>query len=66
MSLAQALLERGRPDVVIVYLDLCSSFWKGFGARHFLKKWRRAVRRREVPDFRPNMLYGTGERGYVA
>ena len=34
MSLSRALVERDRVDVVIDYLDACSSFWKGLSARH--------------------------------
>jgi hypothetical protein len=60
MSLAQALLQHGRPDAVIEYFDLCSSFWKGRWARGSLKTWRTDVREGRMPDFKANLVYGTG------
>jgi hypothetical protein len=65
MSLAQALLQHGRTDAVIEYFDLCSSFWKWPMSLGQLNRWRTAVREGRMPDFKANIVYGTGERGYV-
>jgi len=65
MSLAQALLQRGRTDAVIEYFDLCSSFWKRLMSLGQLQRWRTDVREGRMPDFKANLVYGTGERGYV-
>jgi hypothetical protein len=65
MSLAQALVLHGRIDAVLDYLDLCS-FWKGRHARRSLVRWRDDITHGRVPDFGPNLVYGTGERGYLA
>jgi hypothetical protein len=64
MSLAQALLQHGRTDAVIEYFDLCSSFWRLMSLGR-LKRWSTDVREGRMPDFGPNLVYGTGERGYV-
>ena len=65
MSLAQALLQQGRTDAVIDYFDLCSSFWKGLASRGQLQRWRTDVREGRMPDFKANLVYGTGELGDV-
>jgi hypothetical protein len=65
MSLAQALVQHGRTDAVIEYFDLCSSFWKRLMSRGELQRWRTDVREGRMPDFKANLVYGTGERGYV-
>jgi hypothetical protein len=64
MSLAQALVLHGRIDAVLDYLDLCS-FWKGRHAPRSLVRWQDDITHGRVPDFGPNLVYGTGERGYV-
>jgi hypothetical protein len=65
MSLAQELLQAGRTDAVIAYFDLCSSFWGPISSFGRLKRWRTDVHEGRMPDFGPNLVYGTGERGYV-
>jgi hypothetical protein len=65
MSLAQALLQHGRTDSVIEYFDLCSSFWKRPMSLGQLKRWRTDVREGRMPDFKANLVYGTGQCGYV-
>jgi hypothetical protein len=65
MSLAHALLQHGRTEAVIGYLDLCSSLWKGRMARRSVERWRDEIADGHIPDFGPNLIYGTGERGYV-
>jgi hypothetical protein len=61
MSLAQALLEHGRTDAVIEYFDLCASFWKWPWSLGQLKRWGTDVREGRMPDFKANLVYGTGE-----
>ncbi len=52
MSLARALLLRGRQQVVLEYFDKCSSFWGR------LAEWRADVEAGEMPNFRANLRYG--------
>jgi hypothetical protein len=51
MELARELLGRGERDVVLRYLERCSSFWK-HGAEQ-LSRWAAAIERNEAPDFGP-------------
>lgn len=60
MTLAKALLERGRRKAVLEYFRECASFWQMHDDR--LVGWTREVRARKIPDFGPNLLYG-GSRG---
>ncbi len=52
MVLAGELLARGERDVVLEYLEKCSSFWQ-YGA-DYLSRWAGAIERGETPDFRPS------------
>lgn len=58
MSLALALLRRGRSDSVLEYFDLCGRFWDP--TLSDLAKWEATVRRGKIPDFGANVVYGTG------
>ena len=51
MVLASDLLDRGERDVVLRYLERCSSFWK-HGAEE-LSQWAAAIERGVTPDFGP-------------
>ncbi len=51
MVLARELLARGERDVVLDYLQRCSSFWQ-HGADQ-LSRWARAIERGKTPDFGP-------------
>lgn len=65
MSLAEELLEMGRSDAVLEYLELCRAFWcpegepgRGAdGARRTLETWIFLIREGRVPDFGPNLVY---------
>jgi hypothetical protein len=50
MVLARELLRRGERDVVLRYLERCSSFW-AYGAE-WLARWASTIERGETPDFR--------------
>jgi hypothetical protein len=52
MLLARELLSRGERDVVLRYLERCSSFWEHGAER--LARWASAIERGETPDFRPH------------
>jgi hypothetical protein len=52
MVLARELLDRGQRDVVLRYLERCSSFWEHGAER--LARWASAIERGETPDFRPH------------
>jgi hypothetical protein len=61
MSLALALLRRGRTEAVQEYFRLCSAWWD---PRYCdIPKWEASVRAGEIPDFGNNLVYGTG--GYA-
>lgn len=53
MILAKELLEKGKKDVVLEYLELCKVFW-GLD-RGQLKKWMVTVNDGRIPDFGANL-----------
>jgi hypothetical protein len=55
MKLAQDLLAIGDYEAVLVYFDLCSSFWKMGHER--LERWRNDLAENRVPNFGPNLVY---------
>jgi hypothetical protein len=65
MALAEELLEMGRRDAVLEYLELCRAFWcppgaEGPGAdraRRTLQTWIFLIQEGRVPDFGPNLVY---------
>jgi hypothetical protein len=65
MRLAEALLQLESRVVVLEYLEACKAFWtvewesqnQTFKAVDKLEAWSLAVRRGEIPDFRPNNRY---------
>ncbi len=57
MSLARDLLTIGRQEVVLTYLDLISRFWYKLFSFFKVRKWRRVVKRGEIPDFGANLQY---------
>lgn len=52
MSLARALLLRGRDEAVLGYFDRCALFWGQ------LPLWRADILAGEMPRFGPNLIYG--------
>ena len=52
MDLAKGLLERGKVDVVVRYLELCAEFWNTERAMARLAKWTALAKAGEIPDFR--------------
>lgn len=52
--LAKQLLERGERETVIEYFDLCAKFWELDKGR--LERWKDAVRRGAMPDFKYGRL----------
>jgi hypothetical protein len=60
MTLAAALLRRGRNEPVLEYFRECATFWQGDPDR--LADWQKIVQQGGVPDFGPNLAYG-GSRG---
>lgn len=57
MSLAKELLEIGEDKIVIEYIELCEKFWKKILSRKKLRKWKRAITKSEIPDFKGNLIY---------
>lgn len=57
MSLAKELLERGRRDAVLVYLEKCGQFWDPGPGGPDLNQWKRDVEEGRIPDFGSNLLY---------
>ena len=53
MFLAKELLERGRREVVVEYLDLTAKFWQASMGR--LDKWKASIAAGETPDFGPSV-----------
>lgn len=60
MSLALALLRRGRVAPVLDYFGLCSSFWDPTCSK--LHNWEATIQRGRIPDFMGNLVYGMGSR----
>lgn len=59
MLLAKELLEMKEYETVLEYFALCSVFWKSNDGR--LEQWKMEVIKKEMPDFRANLLYGIGD-----
>jgi len=55
MSLARDLLEKGEPDVVLEYFQLCRVFWKM--GHDELDQWTKDVKAGKTPDFGANLVY---------
>lgn len=63
MTLAKALLERGKRQAVLDYFRECAVFWTSGIER--LAEWQRTVEAGAIPDFGPNLRYG-GSEGVAA
>jgi len=67
LTLAKSLLEKGETECVITYLERCETFWqlkKMVEKKPALKPmaelvelWTEQIRRGEVPEFGPHLLY---------
>ena len=55
MTLAKELLEKGEKEIVRKYFKLCENFWEMDMGR--LKEWTSIVKKGEIPDFGPNLVY---------
>lgn len=55
MSLAKNLLEKGDPETVLEYLDLCRKFWSSDGGK--LDEWTKEINAGRIPEFGGNLLY---------
>ena len=55
MSLAAALLARGKTEAVLEYFDRCERFWAK--ASDHLPDWRSDVQAERDPDFGANLVY---------
>jgi hypothetical protein len=53
MSLAKALLEAGRREVVVEYLRACGNFWNDSKR----EDWIVLIEGNRTPDFGQNLLY---------
>jgi len=53
--LAKELLERGESKVVLKYFALCAKYWKSDQGK--LAEWTAAVKRGELPNFGPSLIY---------
>jgi tetratricopeptide (TPR) repeat protein len=54
MALAKALLEHGKTEPVLEYLELCRRFWEH---PEKIDRWKRAIENGSVPDFGANLRY---------
>lgn len=57
MALAKALLENGEKNAVLEYLNLCKIFWGKLFSTIKIWKWKQAIRKGQIPDFRANLFY---------
>lgn len=57
MSLARDLLEVGEKEVVLKYLDLVKKFWYPLFSFFKIRKWKKEIKNRLVPDFAANNIY---------
>lgn len=56
MQLAMELLEKGRPQRVLEYLQLCKTFWK-FAGLTGVDSWIETIKAGGIPDFGANLVY---------
>jgi len=57
MTLAKELLEIGEDEIVIQYLELCQKFWMIIYSGIKVMRWKRAINKGKIPDFKGNLLY---------
>lgn len=59
MTLAKELLEKGRKDAVLSYLDQVAKFWEysDYDPHSNLTLWKKEVSAGRIPDFRQNLTY---------
>ncbi|MEM7164590.1 MAG: RNA polymerase subunit sigma-24 [Planctomycetota bacterium] len=55
MMLAKELLQRGEKEVVLRYLEQCSTFW--VSGKDQLNQWSELIRAGKTPDFGSNLRY---------
>lgn len=57
MLLAKHLLEQGERGVVLEYITRCRQFWYGIFSWVKVYRWKKMIRRGEVPNFKGNLIY---------
>ena len=57
MDLAFKLLEKGKKDIVIKFLENCSKFWN----EKLCKKWIKSIKEGKYPDLRKKFVMGAME-----
>lgn len=57
LSLAKQLLEKGEKEVVIEFLNLSKKFWKWYLSWWKIRKWKRKIKKGEIPYFGGNLIY---------
>jgi len=57
MALAKELLELGEKEAVLHYLNACKKFWTWYLSFWKIYRWKRAIKRGEIPHFGGNMIY---------
>jgi hypothetical protein len=57
MTLAKELLEKGKKDAVLKYLDACLSFWKADSAKSEVAEWKQAIAAGKSPNFKAHLFY---------
>ena len=57
MSLAKELLEKGEQKVVIEFLDHSKKFWKWIFSWRKIRKWKKTIANKKIPDFGANLNF---------
>jgi len=57
MLLAKKLLELGEKEVVLTYIDDCKKFWRFIFRARRARKWKKAIKKGDIPDFKAHLIY---------
>ena len=57
MTLAKELLEMNEPEVVLNYINSCKKFWKWYLSWFKIRKWKKEIRKGNIPNFGSNLYY---------
>lgn len=57
MLLAKKMLEEEQTEIVLEYIRLCKTFWSFWLSFFPTRRWKKEIKRGEVPDFGAHLFY---------